>query len=537
MNSWWKQNIVYQIYPRSFNDSNGDGIGDIPGIIEKLDYLQQLGIGVIWLSPVYKSPNEDNGYDISDYQDINPEYGTMEDMDNLIAEAKNRGIRIIMDLVINHTSSEHSWFQKSREGIEPYNDYYIWKDNPNNWTSFFGGDAWEYDEKRKQYYLHLFAKGQPDLNYYNPKVIDEVKRIMDFWLAKGIAGFRCGVINILYKDSLEDGKHSLVLTGKEHYLTTDRTHDILKELRKDILDNYDCFTVGETVLVNEKQAKNLSDENRRELNMIFTFEHLEVDNYFVKWFPKKFKPKLFFKSIAKWIDTLEWSANFLECHDQPRSVSRFGDTEKYHNKSAKMLATMLLTLRGTPFIYQGQEIGMTNFDYESLDDIEDVETHNIMKLAKRLHIPKLYRWKMIKHGSRDNARTPMQWSGKAHGGFTQGTPWLKANNNYANINAQQQNDDRDSILNYYKKLIALRRESDILNFGAFVPVKMSKRVFIYKRELEGRCITVALNFSNKAVKYKQAGDILLSNYSENTNGVLREYQAIIIKEGMEDRDD
>lgn len=435
-----------------------------------------------------------------------------------------------MDLVINHTSTEHKWFQMSSEGIEPYTDYYIWQDEPNNWTSFFGGNAWEYDEKRGQYYLHLFAKGQPDLNYYNPKVIEEVKNIMDFWLSKGIAGFRCDVINILYKDSLDDGKRSFVLKGKEHYLTTQGTHKILKELRKDILDNYDCFTVGETVLVNEKQAKELSDEERKELNMIFTFEHLEVDNYFVKWFPKNFKPKKFFMAIAKWINTLEWSANFLECHDQPRSVSRFGSTKKYHNKSAKMLATMLMTLKGTPFIYQGQEIGMTNFDYESIDEIEDVETHNIIKQAEKLHIPKWYRWKMIKHGSRDNARTPMQWSDKMHGDFTEGTPWLNVNKNYTKINVQQQSFDRNSILNYYKQLIELRKESDILNSGAFIPIRINKRIFIYKRELENRCIIVALNFSDKTIKHKQTGDILLSNYDEYKKDVLRPYQAIIYKE-------
>ena len=533
MQNWWKDIVIYQIYPRSFNDSNDDGIGDIPGIIEKLGYLKDLGIGAIWLSPVYKSPNEDNGYDISDYTDINPEYGTMYDMDRLISEANRHGIKIIMDLVINHTSIEHEWFEKSRECIAPYKDYYIWrkgkgKKPPNNWTGFFGGDCWEYDEKRGEYYLHLFAKGQPDLNYYNPKVLEEVKNIMNFWLKKGVGGFRCDVVNILYKTSLENGMKSIVLTGKEHYVSQEGTHQILKTLRTEVLDNYNCFTVGETVLATQKTGKELCDKNRGELDMIFTFEHMEIDQFFIKWFPKRFRPKKFFKAIIKWQKSLEWSANYLENHDQPRSVSRFGDEEFYHELSAKMLAAMLLTLKGTPFIYQGQEIGMTNFDFTNLNEVKDIETHNIMKLADKLHIPEWYKLKMIKRGCRDNARTPMQWNDGDNAGFSDGIPWLKVNENYKKINAEGQMGKDNSIRNYYKKLINLRSKSNVLKSGVMKPVKMTKKIFVYERIYEDQKWTIALNFTAKEAKMQYFGNVILSNYENSNKNKLRAYEAIII---------
>ncbi len=533
MQNWWKDIVIYQIYPRSFNDSNDDGIGDIPGIIEKLGYLKDLGIGAIWLSPVYKSPNEDNGYDISDYTDINPEYGTMYDMDRLISEANRHGIKIIMDLVINHTSIEHEWFEKSRECIAPYKDYYIWrkgkgKKPPNNWTGFFGGDCWEYDEKRGEYYLHLFAKGQPDLNYYNPKVLEEVKNIMNFWLKKGVGGFRCDVVNILYKTSLENGMKSIVLTGKEHYVSQEGTHQILKTLRTEVLDNYNCFTVGETVLATQKTGKELCDKNRGELDMIFTFEHMEIDQFFIKWFPKRFRPKKFFKAIIKWQKSLEWSANYLENHDQPRSVSRFGDEEFYHELSAKMLAAMLLTLKGTPFIYQGQEIGMTNFDFTNLNEVKDIETHNIMKLADKLHIPEWYKLKMIKRGCRDNARTPMQWNDGDNAGFSDGIPWLKVNENYKKINAEGQMEKDNSIRNYYKKLINLRSKSNVLKSGVMKPVKMTKKIFVYERIYEDQKWTIALNFTAKEAKMQYFGNVILSNYENSNKNKLRAYEAIII---------
>ncbi|MBW7859090.1 MAG: alpha-glucosidase, partial [Leptonema sp. (in: Bacteria)] len=483
MLKWWQETVVYQIYPRSFQDSNGDGIGDIPGIISRLDELKDLGVGVLWLSPVYPSPNADYGYDISNYTAIHPEYGTMADMDNLIQEAGNRGIKIIMDLVINHTSDQHPWFQASRDKNSPYRDYYIWrpgKNNdkipPNNWSGFFGGGTWQFDEKSGEYYLHLFAKNQPDLNYYNPVVLEEIKTLMQFWLNKGVAGFRCDVINIIYKSSLADGKASFILTGSEHYLSQEGTHEILRTLRKEVLNHYDCFTVGETVFVSPKQANDLCAADRNELNMIFSFEHMETDQYFVKWFKRKFRADRFAKTISKWQNLLEWNANYFENHDQPRSVSRFGNDEKYWQESAKLLCIMLLTLRGTPFVFQGQEIGMTNFDFTDMSPIRDIESINIYALAKKLWFPAFYRWKLIRETSRDNSRTPMQWNNQPNAGFTKAgaTPWLAINKNYTKINYSSQLNDPTSIRGIYKRMISFRAQSDILKAGSFESIHISK---------------------------------------------------------------
>ncbi len=535
MSDWWRDRVVYQIYPRSFQDTDGDGIGDIPGIIAHLDNLKDLGIGIVWLSPVYCSPNEDNGYDISDYRNINTEYGTMDDMQILIAEAEKRDIKIIMDLVINHTSDKHEWFQKSRKKDSAYRDYYYWRPGkkgkpPNNWTSFFAEDCWEYDEKSGEYYLHLFAKGQPDLNYYNPKVLEEIKDILRFWLDKGIAGFRCDVINIIWKSSLEDGKKKLALTGSEHYISQEGAHEILRTLKKDVFDNYDCFTVGETVLVTPAMATDLCAKERKELDMVFAFEHMETDQWFVKWLPRKFNPKRFMKTIAKWQTSLEWNANYFENHDQPRSVSRFGDSKKYWDVSAKMLAAMLLTLRGTPYIYQGQEIGMTDYPFSGLDEMEDIESHNLNKLAKKKHIPKWYIWKMLMRGARDHGHTPVQWDSSKNAGFTTGKPWLAINKNYREINMVAQKGDENSIRSYYKKVIALRTDSNVLKAGSFVPLKISKHIFAYKRELNGEAITIILNFSNRFLKVKHNGEVLISNYSKmGINGILRPYEAVILK--------
>ncbi|MFA9398028.1 MAG: alpha-glucosidase [Clostridiaceae bacterium] len=534
MGEWWKERVVYEIYPRSFQDTNGDGIGDIPGIIMHLDVLKNLGVGILWLSPVYDSPNADNGYDISDYRTINKDYGTMDDMDKLIAEAKKRDIKIIMDLVINHTSDEHSWFQKSRDNIEPYKEYYIWKPGkngklPNNWTSFFAEDCWEYDTKRNEYYLHLFAKKQPDLNYNNPKVIEEVKDIMRFWLDKGIAGFRCDVINILYKSSLQDGKKRLVLTGSEFYLSQEGTHEILREIRRDVLDNYDCFTVGETVFVTPSMGRDLCGEKRRELNMIFSFEHMEADQFLVKWFKRKFSLKRFAKSITKWQGELEWNANYIENHDQLRAVSRFGDDGVYWDRSAKMLATMLLSLKGTPYIFQGQEIGMTNFDFTSMEQIEDVESHNMDALLKRFHIPAWYRWKMIKASSRDNSRTPMQWGEGPNGDFTTAKPWLGVHGNYRNINVASQIDDADSIRSYYKKMIRLRDKSDLLKCGEFEALNITKSIFVYKRSYKNDNFIILLNFSKKKREANYKGNVIISNTNRKEYmGILEPYEAVIL---------
>ena len=456
---WWKDAVVYQVYPKTFCDSNGDGVGDIKGITSKLDYLADLGIDVIWLSPVYKSPMEDNGYDISDYYDINPMFGTMEDMDELIAEAKKRKIRIIMDLVINHTSSEHEWFKLSRQGVEPYKDYYYWSDKPNNWTGFFGGKTWEYDEMRGQYYLHLFAPGQPDLNYYCPEVLEEVKKILRFWLDKGIVGFRCDVINIIWKDSLANGKPSLILTGSEHYLTLDGTHKILRELN-DIFEEYDAMTVGETVFVDTKDAWMLTAPERHELSMVFGFEHMETDQIIVKWFRTKFHWSKFMKVIDKWQREVPWNTIYLENHDQPRSISRFGDES---DECAKLMATLLLTLKATPFIYQGEERGMKNLPFKCIDDIEDVESKNVYKILRGLHIPHKFAWKCIMGGSRQHARAMIDWS---------------SNN--------------EAIHSYYKEMIKTHHENSELRNGDFQLLETSDEYSKYRR---GKMI-IQLNHSS-----------------------------------------
>ncbi len=537
MLTWWQERVVYQIYPRSFQDTNGDGIGDLQGVIMHLDKLRDLGIGVIWLSPVYPSPNVDYGYDISDYKGIHTDFGTMADMDELLGEAAERDIKIVMDLVINHTSDQHPWFQKSRDKDNPHRDYYIWRPGkgnkpPNNWSGFFGGGTWQYDERSGEYYLHLFAKNQPDLNYHHPQVLEEVKEIMRFWLDKGVAGFRCDVINILYKSSLVDGRRSLILTGNEHYLSQEGTHEILRTLRRAVLDHYDCFTVGETVFVTPKTALDLMAPERQELDMIFSFEHMETDQYIVKWFKRKFQVGRFAASISKWQNALPWNANYLENHDQPRSVSRFGNDGVFWEKSAKLLCMMLLTLRGTPFIYQGQEIGMTNFDFTSMDDLQDVESHNIYAIAKGLRFPARLRWRIIKATSRDNARTPMQWDTTPYGGFSPVQPWLGVNDNYKRINMEAQLGDAHSIRNMYKTMIALRAASPVLKAGSFETLQIAKDCFAYRRSLEGESMVVLLNFSTQEKRMEFAGGTLvLSNYDRQAyDGKLRPYEAVILKE-------
>jgi len=567
---WWKNNIVYQIYPRSFQDSAetefpNDGFGDIPGIISRLDEIKELGAGIIWLSPVYKSPDADNGYDISDYLDINPKFGTMADMEKLFAEAKRRDLKIIMDLVINHTSDEHEWFKKSRDPKSPYRDYYIWRPGrqsspgktdkrgrrqpPNNWTGFFAGETWEYDEQSGEYYLHLFDKKQPDLNYKNPSVIEEVKNILRFWLDKGASGFRCDVINIIYKTSLEDGKKSLTVQGMEHYKSQEGNHAVLQELRRMVLDKYDCFTVGETVFVELEDAKLLCDESRKELNMLFFFDHLEVDRRIARFIPKKFRASKLLEVMTKWQQGLDWCALYLENHDQSRIVSHFGAERnnkfpgrpgQYWQRSAKMLALFELTLRGTPFIFQGQEIGMTNFDFTRIEEVNDVESHGLNKLMKKFGIPKALRWKWIKASSRDNNRTPVQWDDSENAGFTKGKPWLGINSNYKKINYASQKNDPDSVLSFYKKLIALRKESRCLVHGDFIPIYADNRIMIYQRRCaagnaKAEEYTVALNFSNRTIKIPKnfaclfSGTLITSASGEQWDGSLLPWDGVLIK--------
>ncbi len=531
---WWKDRVVYQIYPRSFCDANGDGIGDIAGILSKLDVLRELGVGILWLSPMYPSPNEDNGYDISNYCDIHPDFGTLADMDALIAEARSRDIRIIMDLVINHTSSQHPWFAKSCRGEEPYRDYYIWRDGkngrpPNNWTGFFGGSAWEWNEQRGQYYLHLFAKGQPDLNYDNPAVIDEVKKLMRFWLDRGIAGFRCDVINILHKTSLKNGFPLPALTGSEHYLSQPGTHRILQELYRDVLSQYDCFTVGETVLVTPRIANELTRQDPGELTMVFSFEHMDADCFLLKWFPRKFRPKRLFRALVKWQEQVPWNTVYLENHDQPRSVSRFGDPA-YPSESAKALAVLVLTLRGTAFVFEGEELGMTNMPFGSMDDVRDVESHNVYALTERLHLPKKYRWNMILKKSRDNARTPMQWNDSSNAGFSAGEPWIGVNPNYHEINFEKEYVDPQSVWRFYQKLIALRNASDVLKQGSFRLLSMTGSVLVYERALEGETLAVAVNLSRRSRRIALTGDVVLSTHGRCAlDGTLLPYEACIVR--------
>ncbi len=533
---WWKRKIIYQIYPMSFCDSNGDGIGDLPGIISRLDYLQRLGVGALWLSPVYPSPNKDNGYDISDYCEIHPNYGTLADMDRLIAEAKKRDIRIIMDLVINHTSDRHEWFQKSRRREEPYTDFYIWRKGekgkkPTNWGSFFGEDCWEYDEERGEYYLHLFAKEQPDLNYHNEKVIAAIEDVMRFWLDRGVAGFRCDVINIIYKEAIKNGRWRPALTGCEYYLSTPGCHRVLHRLNRDVLSRYDAFTVGETVFVTPKMADDLVNPQREELCTVFSFEHMETDCFKIKWFLRKFKPDRFFACLTKWQNVLPWNTVYFENHDQPRSVSRYGNDAEYHDQSAKALATLLLTLRGTPFLYEGEEIGMTNFDFPDMEKVRDVESINIWNMGKRLHLPYGLRWRMIKTKSRDNARTPMQWDDSINGGFSAGTPWLSVNGNYPRINVKRQEDDPGSVLSYYRKLIAFRNGSRVLQEGDFTELYRKNGVYAYRRACDGEALTVVISLAEGERKNPASGEVVCSNYGRETAPArLAPYEALVLRE-------
>ena len=517
-----KNAIIYQIYPRSYRDTDGDGLGDIRGIINSLDYIADLGVTHIWLSPVYKSPDDDNGYDIADYKSIQPAFGTMEDFDELVSEAKKRDIGIVMDLVINHTSDEHEWFKKALAGDEKYKNYYIIKKGkngklPNNWGNFFAECPWaKFGHSDDEYYLHLFSKKQPDLNWNNPDVLAEVKDIMRFWLDKGVVGFRCDVINIIYKSSLENGKKQLVLTGREHFLSQDGCHRILAEFRREVLEPYGAFAVGETVFVDVKKGKDLCDAARGELDMIFYFEHMECDQVFVKWFKTRLSPKKVMKTLTKWQTSLEWNACYFENHDQPRFISRFADLGAYRDEASKMMAGLLMTLKGTPFVFEGQEIGMTNGDFKDLSEVEDIESHNIYAMAKSLGIPKRIRWKMIQRTSRDNARTPMQWSTESEAGFTTGKPWLKVNGNYEKVNVQTESAKADGVLAFWKEMIAMRKSNAVLAEGDFTPLYEGRDVYAFARTLGDKKLLSVCNMSGKTVKMprklKDVGKQIVSSY-------------------------
>lgn len=539
---FFQNQIVYQIYPRSFCDSNGDGIGDIPGIISKLDYLKKLGVGILWLSPVYKTANADFGYDVSDYYSINPEYGTMQDMLRLIDEAKRKGIRIVMDLVVNHTSDEHEWFQSSIRPDSPYRDFYYWRkgkknntEAPNNWTSNFGGSAWTYVPEANAYYLHVFGKKQPDLDWHNPKVLDEVEKILRFWLDKGVYGFRCDVINQIWKEDLNDGKKSLWVTGQEKYLMKEENHRILRQIYEDVFSKYDCMVVGETYNVDFKNARRFTD---KELDLAFQFDTVSSDRFLVPIFKTKFKPKKFKKTFFDWQRELDWNTLFLENHDQPRSINRFGDTKKYFKESAKELAMILLTLRGTPFLYQGEEIGMTDYPLFQPEEYEDPVNFWLLDLLPKFHFSKKRTLQLIHNCNRDNARTPMQWGKGKNADFTSGDEtWLPINPNYPEINVEVEEKDPDSILSFYRQLIQFRKEEPALLYGTFEPIKTKGSIMAFYRSYQGEMLFVLLNLTKKNQRLPHkisslVGQVLFSNYSHagfTFKKRLRPYEGLIVK--------
>ena len=536
---WWHSSVVYQIYPRSFNDSNGDGIGDINGIREKLDYLKELGIDVIWLSPVYKSPNDDNGYDISDYCDIMDEFGTMDDMEKLLKEANEKGIKILMDLVVNHTSDEHKWFIEAKKSKDnKFRNYYIWRDpvnghEPNNLGSCFSGSAWQYDESTDQYYLHLFSKKQPDLNWENENVRNEVYKMMNFWIDKGIGGFRMDVIDLIGKVPDE------MITGNGPKL-----HDYLQEMNKAALEGHDLLTVGETWGATPEIAKLYSNPKRKELSMVFQFEHIGLDQIEgkEKWDVKPLDLLDLKKVLSKWQTELEgegWNSLFWNNHDLPRIVSRWGNDREYRVESAKMLATLLHGMKGTPYIYQGEEFGMTNVRFEDINEYNDIETLNMYKdrISKGYSHDEIMA--SIYAKGRDNARTPMQWDSTENAGFTTGNPWLAVNKNYKFINAEDCLQDKDSIFYHYKKLINIRKHNDTIIYGNYkLLLPEDKNVFAYSRELNGDKIVVVCNFYNKEINLNFKEDfnnveILLSNYKDSSilmkDLKLRPYEAIMYR--------
>lgn len=508
---WWKEAVVYQIYPRSFQDSNGDGIGDIKGITSRMGYLKELGIDVIWLSPVYESPNDDNGYDISDYRAIMKEFGTMADFDEMLNAAHENGIRLVMDLVVNHTSDEHPWFVESRRSKDnPYRDYYIWRDpengkEPNNWGSCFSGSAWQYDKNTEMYYLHLFSKKQPDLNWDNPRVREEVFDMMNWWLDKGVDGFRMDVISLISKNpEFPDG-----VPGINGYASFNEpangphVHEYLREMRKKVLDHADTLTVGECSGVTLEEAKKYAASDNSELNMVFQFEHMDVDaDGDNKWTDKKMDLRDMKAVLTKWQKGLEgvaWNSLFWQNHDQPRCVSRYADDGTYRERSAKMLATCLHMMQGTPYIYQGEELGMTNVPFASIDDFRDldsinayhelVEEQSIFSEEEMLHY--------LRYKSRDNARTPFQWDDTENAGFTSGTPWIMVNPNYKEINAMEQLEREDSVFNYYKKLIRLRKENPVIVYGNYDLIfPESEEIFAYTRTLDREKLLVLCNYSD-----------------------------------------
>ncbi|MEC7870355.1 MAG: alpha-glucosidase [Bacteroidota bacterium] len=528
---WWKEGIIYQIYPRSFFDSSGNGIGDLNGISKKLHYIKSLGVDMVWICPFYKSPNKDNGYDISDYKDISKIFGDLNTFDTLLKKMHSLGLKLIMDLVVNHTSDKHPWFKKARKSRKSkFHDYYIWKDGekdkkPNNWKSVFSGSAWKWNEQTKEYFLHLYTKNQPDLNWENPTVRKEVYSIIDFWLSKGVDGIRMDVISLISKRlDFKNVPNNMIFIDvmEKYYANGPRVHEYIKEMNKKVLSKYDIVTIGEGPGINLNNGLDYVNEDENELNMIFHFDHLTMDfGKEGKYDPIPFdfiKFKKIFSNWDKLFSKRGWNSIFLGNHDFSRIVSRFGNDNEFHEESSKLLATLLMTLRGTPSLYQGDEIGMTNVDYSNISFYDDVETINAWKEAidNKKNMKKFF--EAIQKQSRDNARTPMQWDNKKNAGFSKVKPWIKVNDNYKKINVKNQEKDLDSILNYYKLLIKLRKENSTLVYGKYEDLgPMHTKIFSYKRWDENDVFIIHLNFSNCSVKINSNEikdyKLVISNYT------------------------
>lgn len=545
--AWWKRSTVYQIYPKSFYDTTGSGTGDIRGIIQKLDYIKKLGADVIWLTPIYQSPQNDNGYDISDYYAIDPSYGTMEDFEQLLEETHQRGMKLIMDLVVNHTSTEHEWFQQARSSKDsPYRDFYIWKDPkngglPNNWQSKFGGPAWQLDEKTGQYYLHLFDVTQADLNWENEALREKIFDMMRFWAEKGIDGFRLDVINLISKN--QDFPDDDTGDGRKFYTDGPRIHEFLHEMNRNVFSKYDMLTVGEMSSTNLESCVNYTNPEREELSMTFQFHHLKVDYpNGEKWTKAPFDFLELKQILSDWQVGMHegggWNALFWCNHDQPRAVSRFGDDGKYHQESAKMLATTLFMMQGTPYIFQGEEIGMTNPNFTSIDQYRDVESLNAYKILQEEGKTEEEIIAILQQKSRDNGRTPMQWSEERHAGFTKGTPWIGVADNYPEINAEKALEDPNSIFYHYQKLIKLRKQYDIITYGDYkLLLDADPQIFAYTRKWKNEKLLVISNFYGKdtvvdlQLDEEKEPEILLSNYEDSPRKLdqlqLRPYESIV----------
>lgn len=553
MNDWKKKAIVYEAYVQSFNDSDGDGIGDLPGLIEKLDYIKNLGANVIWLTPIFKSPLVDNGYDIADYEAINPIYGSMNDFKKLLQQAHERDLKIVMDLVVNHTSDQHKWFKESKKNRNnKYSDYYIWRDPkedgsaPTNLGSAFGGSAWTYVPERNQYYLHLFAKQQPDLNWDNPQVRNDIYQMMKFWLDMGVDGFRMDSISFISKPSkfedapLEDNKEY----GAYYYGSANgpHIHEYLREMNQKVLSKYDVISIGETPHTTAREARLFVEPDRHELDMVFQFEHMHVDyGEFGRYSDVTFKMSDLRNSMTSWQNDLSWNSNYLGNHDQPRIVSRFGNDSKYRKESAKMLAMVSLLQKGTPFIFQGEEIGMTNLHIKNIDELKDLEAHNIYSFLKSKGISDKDALKMVNRKTRDNARTPMQWNKEQNAGFSSGNPWIEVNPNYLEINVKKDLQDSNSIYRFYQKLLKLRNNNQVLldgNYDLITPEDSA--IFAYTRSSDKDKVAVICSFVPYKVKYELPEDfvnknkVILSNYDDRedmaSNTIyLIPYEGVVIK--------